>query len=355
MIPSCLPQKSQCVQAAINTSSIALFSKCLIATGTASAWSAATARHNWRTSASPGVTVSTAKTISSSEQLSENKPVLNKTLIINYFFSISIYGLLDEMHTDGNLLFPKGDSGPSAQHVSRGFRPHRWWGGRRTSSTTCTALPALYASGNLRQVTSTIWWRTAGWSARPTTRPPSREVSCRYDCLTCNRSGNGPQISLSDSRLRHVVLCVSACFKQPAMTDVILKLWPTCANCIIASKPIDTKLHKAQVRRITSALCTWKDQLSITLIIVGGETQERDACMSDRERRMHVYEFVRASGLFTARKWYTVASGIVLHYSHCNIYMSAWMNFTLQMLQIDIPLIIFVGIVSILFMCINIK
>lgn len=86
MIPSCLPQKSQCVQAAINTSSIALFSKCLIATGTASAWSAATARHNWRTSASPGVTVSTAKTISSSEQLSENKPVLNKTLIINFFF-----------------------------------------------------------------------------------------------------------------------------------------------------------------------------------------------------------------------------------------------------------------------------
>lgn len=180
MIPSCLPQKSQFVQAAINTSSIALFSKCLIATGTASAWSAATARHNWRTSASPGVTVSTAKTISSSEQLSENKPVLNKTLIINYFFSISIYGLLDEMYTDGNLLFPKGDSGPNAQHVSRGFRPHRWWGGRRTSSTTCTALPALYASGNLRQVTSTIWWRTAGWSARPTTRPPSREVSCRY-------------------------------------------------------------------------------------------------------------------------------------------------------------------------------
>lgn len=88
-----------------------------------------------------------------------------------------------------------------------------------------------------------------------------------------NRSGNGRQISWSDSRLRHVVLCVSACFKQPAMTDVILKLWPTCANCIIASKPIDTKLHKAQVRRITSALCTWKDQLSITLIIVGGETQ----------------------------------------------------------------------------------
>lgn len=61
------------------------------------------------------------------------------------------------------------------------------------------------------------------------------------------------------------MLCVSACFKQPAMTDVILKLWPTCANCIIASKPINTKLHKAQVRRITSALCTGKDQLSITL------------------------------------------------------------------------------------------
>lgn len=46
----------------------------------------------------------------------------------------------------------------------------------------------------------------------------------RGELQICNRSGNGRQISWSDSRLRHVVLCVSACFKQPAMTDVILKL-----------------------------------------------------------------------------------------------------------------------------------
>ncbi len=75
------------------------------------------------------------------------------------------------------LHFPKGDSGPNAQPVSRGYRPHRWWGERRTSSITCTVLPASCARGSWPQVTSTIWWRTAGWSVRRTTRPPSREVT----------------------------------------------------------------------------------------------------------------------------------------------------------------------------------
>lgn len=79
---------------------------------------------------------------------------------------------------DGDLLiFQKGDSGPNAQPVSRGYRPHRWWGERRTSSTTCTVLPASCARGNWPQVTSTTWWRTAGWCVRPTMRPPNREVS----------------------------------------------------------------------------------------------------------------------------------------------------------------------------------
>lgn len=62
------PQKSPSVRAAVNTSWTALFSKCWTATGTANAWNAATARRNWRRSASAGATASTAKTISSSEQ-----------------------------------------------------------------------------------------------------------------------------------------------------------------------------------------------------------------------------------------------------------------------------------------------
>lgn len=129
--------------------------------------------------------------------------------------------------------FPKGDSGPNAQRVSRASRPPRWWGERRTSSITCTASLVSCAKGSWPQVTSTTWWRTAGWCVRPTTRPPNREVSCI-------------------SMLYMVRLCadlfLSSCCELCVWRDneVTHKLWPTCANCVVARNPIDSKLRKVE-------------------------------------------------------------------------------------------------------------
>lgn len=94
-IPSCLLQKSPSVRAATNTSWTALSSKCWIATGTASAWNAATARRNWRRSASAGATASTAKRISSSE-----RPVFQ-----THFFILFIISFVENIYLLINVHF----------------------------------------------------------------------------------------------------------------------------------------------------------------------------------------------------------------------------------------------------------
>lgn len=67
LLQPCLPQRSRCALAAVNTSWTASSSRCWTATGTASVWNAATARRSWPTSASAGATASTARRTSSSE------------------------------------------------------------------------------------------------------------------------------------------------------------------------------------------------------------------------------------------------------------------------------------------------
>lgn len=62
-------QRSPCARAATSTSWTASSSRCWTATGTASAWSAATVRRSWRRSASAEATASTARRISSSKKL----------------------------------------------------------------------------------------------------------------------------------------------------------------------------------------------------------------------------------------------------------------------------------------------
>ena len=108
--------------------------------------------------------------------------VWNVKLMTDVSLSIPVY------------VFLPGVLGQSVPRASRGSLRRKWCERRRTLCTTCTASPASCAVGSLPPGMSFTSWKTAGSSARRTTRPLNKMVGFSHGppllclCFSCCRA-----------------------------------------------------------------------------------------------------------------------------------------------------------------------